>query len=139
MDTIGVRRAEPGDTARIAALAAQLGYPVSATDALEGLPRSRVFVATADRRVVGWIQLEVQHTLLAPGLRGLVTALVVDSDWRRRGVGRRLLNEARRWARAQGLVALRVRTRTDREDALAFYLAMGFEEKKTQRVLDLAL
>ncbi len=57
---------------------------------------------------------------------GLVTELVVHEDWRGRGVGRRLLDEAERLARAAGLRRLAIGVLEANAGAARLYDAAGF-------------
>jgi N-acetylglutamate synthase-like GNAT family acetyltransferase len=53
--------------------------------------------------------------------------LMVAPEWRRRGIGRRLVAAVVERARAAGAVEVTVPTRR----AVAYYLALGFEETAT--------
>lgn len=64
-------------------------------------------------------------------------ALVTEPNHRQRGVGRRLLAEAVRRARAAGSRRLRVRLPTTFDAAATFFRHLGFEE--THLALDLSL
>lgn len=64
-------------------------------------------------------------------------ALVTEPNHRHRGVGRRLMMEAVRRARAAGCQRLRVRLPKTLDGAAAFFQHLGFED--TQLALDLTL
>lgn len=140
-----VRRAEPADAAAIAALASELGYPTG-VDAmrsrLESCARSEgdvVFAAVdSAERVVGWAHCQRQQTLTSEPF-ALLTGLVVAGHARRRGVGQALVHAVAAFAAHEQLGTLRVRTRTSREDARAFYERLGFGPVKTQAVLECSL
>lgn len=66
-----------------------------------------------------------------------LVALVTDPNHRHRGVGRELVLEMRRRARAAGCRRLRVRLSSQRDAALSFFVALGFEQ--THLALDLAV
>jgi GNAT superfamily N-acetyltransferase len=55
-----------------------------------------------------------------------ITALVVTSDAQGRGLGRQLLREAERRARAGGAARLELTSGSQRTDAHAFYRACGY-------------
>ena len=134
-----IRPACAGDSARIADLCGQLGYPTTAEAVRERLAgigrgeRHAVFVAEEADRVVGWI-----HVYLCPlvvvGLQAEIGGLVVDEDWRSHGVGRLLLEWAEQWARERGVRELVVRSNVVRERAHVFYERMGYVCFKTSRV-----
>jgi amino-acid N-acetyltransferase len=76
-----VRRALPDDLEDVARLLEGAGLPPLP----ERLPIQNCLVGLDGERVVGAVALEVA------GLRGLLSALVVDADHRRRGLGNSLL------------------------------------------------
>jgi ribosomal protein S18 acetylase RimI-like enzyme len=63
---------------------------------------------------------------MVPRRRGHVESLVVASGARRRGLGRRLMDEAAAWARAAGAVELVLTTWVGNEEAEAFYRKLGY-------------
>jgi len=88
-----IRPAHAGDTAYIAALCQQLGYPASQEEVQRRLeqiqPREdhAVYVAgLPDGRVVGWIHVCVRHLVVAD-LQAEIEGLVVAEGYRRCGVG----------------------------------------------------
>ncbi|MCF6139529.1 GNAT family N-acetyltransferase [Pseudalkalibacillus berkeleyi] len=58
-------------------------------------------------------------------------SFVVDSNYRRRGIGKKLMQEIESWARNQGVTAIALNSgnRKERKDAHQFYFSMGFEAK----------
>lgn len=128
--TVLIREAQPGDAREVAELLTQLGYPVTATEALERLARGNetVYVADTERRLVGllslWSQLPIAHA--RPMAR--VTAMVVRSETRRRGVGAALIDRAVRWARDAGCEGIELTSAIspEREAAHRFYEGRGF-------------
>ena len=74
---------------------------------------------------LGLISLARQAVVHEPGPVGYITALVISSTARRRGVGQRLVEAAKDWARAEGCVRLTVTSAERRADAHAFYPACG--------------
>jgi GNAT superfamily N-acetyltransferase len=68
-----------------------------------------------------------------------VLGLIVDKEYRGKGIGKQLLDGAARWATEHGYNKLRVRSNLIREDAHRFYEREGFRRVKTQVVLDRAL
>jgi GNAT superfamily N-acetyltransferase len=140
-----IRTATQEDSAALAELTAQLGYPTSREIIRKrlgfvlGLPDHAVFVAAGeDGRLVGWahvfVAVRVESDLFAE-LGGLVVA---DSA-RRQGIGKALVAKSAEWGRKQGLTRLRVRCRSGRTDAHAFYRQLGFELTKEQHIYDKGL
>jgi GNAT superfamily N-acetyltransferase len=126
------RPAEAADVPAMARLLEQLGYPCSEEQLKArlgfGPPDRRVLVAELDGDVVGLAVLELLHPLHLAVPEGVLTALVTDANARHRGVARVLLADVSRRARQAGAQRLTLRCHRRRDDAHAFYRALGFEE-----------
>jgi GNAT superfamily N-acetyltransferase len=141
MSDARIRQMAAADSAAVADLCDQLGYPVDP----EGIARrfaritsqghSVVLVAEVGGRVVGWIHVSVMP-LLEMDLGAEIEGLVVDRDHRGAGVGAALLQAGEAWARAAGCGAMRVRSRIARERAHAFYERSGYTRVKTQHAFE---
>jgi GNAT superfamily N-acetyltransferase len=140
-----IRAATLDDADAIAGLCAQLGYPTTGPISavrLTAVLRSTgdaVFVAClSDGLVVGWV-----HVFLALRIESNTFAelggFVVAETHRGRGIGRALLVAAEQWGVEQGVFKLRVRTRSGRVEARAFYERLGFELIKEQHIYDKGL
>jgi len=135
-----LRRARITDSAELARLSAQLGYPQVA-DAFERRLRRLlisadhpVLVATDDdARLLGFIALE-RRLMLETGERVEIVGLVVDDAARRRGIGQALVDAALDWAREIGLREVAVRSSTARVESHPFYEDAGFARIKSQHV-----
>jgi GNAT superfamily N-acetyltransferase len=138
-----VREAEPGDLEAITDLVGKLGYPSeesAVAGRLERLgedPRSWVYVAEDGERVVGLAALHAMPILERDAPTARITAMVVDEDARRSGVGRALLERLEEVARAEGCGRIYLTTQYKREDAIAFYRRMDFEDTSLRFVKDL--
>ena len=109
---------------------------VSQVEALlqsHGLERGEgtALVAMEHEAVVGVAVLRLA------GRDGEVVALVTDARHRHRGIARTLVLEMKRRARDAGCQRLRVRLSQQRDAAITFFLALGFEQ--THLALDLSL
>ena len=136
-----IRPATTADREALARLSTQLGYPMSPEQAdarlreLSASDDQALLVAESEGRAVAWIQTEVSRVFEA--LRQAeICGLVVDEGFRSSGIGRRLVEEAERWARARGCRVIRVRSNVIRERAHAFYRRAGYVQIKTQRVFE---
>ena len=140
-----VRLARESDAAKIATLAAQLGYPSTKEDILRRMrslaPASHhaVFVAESPAgEVIGWGHVSVSH-LIESDMRAELNGLVVAEGQRSLGAGQRILEHAEKWARARGCHALNLRSNVIRTRAHQFYERQGYEHYKTQKAFRKAL
>jgi GNAT superfamily N-acetyltransferase len=133
------RKITATDAAAAAQLSGELGYPASfeemkrRIESLARMPEHAVYVACVSGEMVGWIHVHVSHHLQAEP-RAEIGGLVVSSEARSRGIGRRLVAVAEDWALQQGLKSIVVRSRATREAAHRFYLREGYTQTKTSAV-----
>jgi GNAT superfamily N-acetyltransferase len=136
---IVVRDIAVGDADAAARLSGELGYPTPVEtmkeriELLAGSVDHAVFVACLGEAVVGWIDVGVIHHLQSEP-RVEIGGLVVASESRGGGIGRRLLGRAEEWALERGLTSVVVRSQIAREGAHRFYLREGYERTKTSAV-----
>ena len=145
MAKIEIRTATLEDAAAIAALSAQLGYASSRgrierrLNALSKSGDHAVFVAcTPGSGVVGWVHVFQTQRVESDAFSEL-GGFVVAESCHGRGIGRSLLAAAEKWVKARGVATLRVRSRSSRSGAHAFYERMGFSLVKEQHVYDKSL
>jgi GNAT superfamily N-acetyltransferase len=81
----------------------------------------KVFVATSNCKIVGYISLGRRVFAL------MIDSIIVATPFQRKGVGRKLVEKAKNYAKSQGLKVLRTDTGTFMHYAIKFYLACGFE------------
>lgn len=94
-----------------------------------------MFVAHINRQIVGLIHIFLARRIESEPFAEL-GGLVVAESHRRRGIGRRLLARAEEWSAGCGVAKLRVRVRSDRNEACTFYRNLGFMKAKEQGVFD---
>jgi|ERR1700683_382731 len=142
---IKIRGARLEDSAKLAELSGQLGYPSTEEQirrrlqSLLHFPGQAAFVACAsDDLPAGFVSLQILRTLEADA-RVEVTALVVGEEYRSRGVGKVLMGCAEDWARAQGCTMIGLRSNVIRERAHSFYQRLGYEHLKSQKAFRKAL
>jgi len=127
------------DLAAIARLHAHFWGEVSDVDAmaqtlarLDADPDHAVLAARIDGECVGTATGVVCHGLYGGSDSYLVIEdVVVDPDYRRRGVATRLLEELERFARQRACNQMILLTESVREDAVALYRSAGFEARWT--------
>ncbi len=128
------------DAAAVAALCAQLGYPVLPNVITERLssifqePAHGCFVAEVDGAVTGWVHVFGVFMLTSPQFFAEIGGLVVDTKARRRGVGRALMAQAEVWADKHSFAEVRLRSGLHRTDAHEFYHSIGYELAKTSHM-----
>ena len=133
------RAARMDDSAEVARLCTQLGYPATADDMAARLSvvisagDRQVFVVEDGDRLLGWIGIELRITL-ETGRKAEIVGLVVDAQVRRSGTGRALVEAAENWVRQHGLDAVTVRSNTVRVESHPFYEGIGFVRGKSQHV-----
>lgn len=130
---IEIRPAAPADSAALATLLSQLGYPATAAELparmmrLRAHGQSEVFVATAKGEVVGLVAVESSHLLHSAQPVAYVSALVVLDAARGSGIGQRLVAAAEDFARRAGCHRIVVTSAEHRAGAHQFYLHLGWE------------
>jgi GNAT superfamily N-acetyltransferase len=130
---IAIRDACPEDATALAELVTALGYLTEAArleERLGRMPRDfyRTLVAAEGARVVGFVGVVTLPVYEHDAPIGWILALSVAEDFRRRGVGRRLLQAAEEHGRARGVVDLRLHSGFQRDGAHEFYEKMGFDK-----------
>ena len=132
-----IRSARLSDCDAIARLTNQLGYEVDPAGLYARLARTlerpgqQLLVAELDAGVVGWVHVTTWEFLEADGF-AVIAGLVVDSNHRRAGIGRLLMEHAERWAHETGHSVLRLWSSTARTAAHQFYESLGYSRVKTQ-------
>ena len=134
---VEVRGAAPGDAPEISRLLAQTGAvltPGAAADRLEAM-RERtdcaVLVTSGWSGLNGLVAVGWAPLLQQPRPVARITALVVDEDERRHGIGRLLLKAASKAARTAGCDILDVAVPDGQGALAAFCLATGFAQGET--------
>lgn len=90
------------------------------------------------RWCVGWVAIDEREIVADLTIFDIDAAepelgMLVAAPYRRRGIGRALLDEALAWARANGKTALTLRVFPDNDAARALYASAGFVDKLVQR------
>ena len=115
-------------------LLGELGYPTSGEEferrleAFSGVAGTHVIVVEDGGEVVGLAAMQVMPLVHRDLPVARITAMVVRSDRRGAGLGRRLEDELERIARREGCGRMDLTSRHHRSEAHAFYRALGFED-----------
>ena len=126
------------DFAEIARLCVELGYPVTPREIesrISSLLEDEdqwIAVAPGPRSMLlGWVAA-AHRVLLESGERVEITALVVDSTARRKGIGKALVSGVENWAASRGVSGIFVRSNVLRSESHGFYEQIGYRRTKTQ-------
>ena len=127
-----VRPIQASDARAVAELLGELGYAASEQGVRDRIDRSGdtasifTFVAEVDGRIIGCVSGYVAPYFPKGSLVCRVTALVVTSRHRTRGIGKALMAASAAHARSAGCTELEVTTSEDRAVAHRFYESLGF-------------
>jgi GNAT superfamily N-acetyltransferase len=128
---VNVRRMADGDAAAVAGLLGELGYPILENElvlrlAADGSPSFDVFVLESAGKVVGCMSLTYTPYFADGSVLCRVTALVVASSQRGRGLGALLVAKAVEEGRRHSCSAVELTAADWRADAHRFYEGVGF-------------
>lgn len=128
-----IRRARRSDARAISGLLTALGYPSQPFEVEkrmadgDTLPGTVVFVAESSARVIGVVSFHCIPLFHADGYLGRITSMVVDPEFRRRGIGRLLVSSAEKFGWEHGCTRMEVTSGDHRADAHAFYEHLGYQ------------
>jgi len=123
-----IRSFQPPDESSVVQLWQNCGLVVPWNDPHRDIARKLsvlpelFLVALQDERIVGSVMAGYD------GHRGWINYLAVDPAQRRRGIGRRLMDEAEWLLRALGCPKINLQVRTANGEALGFYNGIGYRQ-----------
>ncbi len=135
MEEFTIRKAVVEDADQIVGLLKELGYqnkPEFAQSKIAELSQGDkdfVLVAEMDGKVIGVAYLHIVELFYEPGRLGRIMAFVVTNNYRRLGVGRKLMTSLETMARNAGCIMMEITSGIHRNDAHAFYKKLGYTEK----------
>lgn len=139
-----VRQMTTEDAQCVQRLSEQLGYPLSLSEIQNNIKQTTAtkdhiaFVGLHEGEIVGWI-----HAFKALFLESTpfieIGGLVVDENYRSKGIGKKLVSRITEWTVEMGIKEIRVRSQVKRKEAHNFYLNNGFKEIKEQKVFQMNL
>jgi predicted N-acetyltransferase YhbS len=138
---VNIRAAREGDLRRVVELlrllhkspdrgppSAEKSGAAQAWKEMLGDPRRTVLVAEERNQVIATLDLLIVPNLTSQASPwALVENMVVAPTHRRRGIGRALIREVLARAEAAGAYKVQLLSHRDREEAHAFYTALGFD------------
>jgi RimJ/RimL family protein N-acetyltransferase len=143
-----IRHAEPGDAPRLVELARAVGAekegwlitggewrsPAEERRYIRSLrryPHAAVLVAEENGTIIG--RLSIARDLHPASEHVADVGLMVARDYRRRGAGTALMEEAERWAKGAGISKLELHVFPHNEAAIALYEGLGYEREGFRR------
>jgi GNAT superfamily N-acetyltransferase len=133
-----IRPARIEDAKKIARLCKQLGNQVSADQVEERLKKineekdSIIFLYEIDNSTSGWVHVFGKCIIQLEYAE--IGGLVVDTEYRGKGIGKNLMRKAEEWAMEKGYPEVRLRSGGHRKEAHNFYKNIGYENIKCQEV-----
>ena len=139
---LDITKADIVHAERIQALLVQLGYNASIAEVKTGLnsqdPHSDLYVARLEGRVIAFMSLIYFYYFPIQKQNCRITAIVVDEEVRKTGVGRQLIQFAQVKARQHACAQLEVTTSLERKATQAYYEHNGFIKTSFRYYLNLS-
>jgi len=134
-----IREAKPTDAEYIQQINNQsLGYELDLKTTTIQLTKilsstnARIFVAELENQVIGYVHgCDYDCTYALPFKD--VKALAVSVEYQNMGIGKKLIKQLEKWAKADGCDGVRLVSGIARIEAHEFYLRCGYQERKLQK------
>ena len=138
LEDFSIREAEISDANSIWKLNCdEMGYQYPLSDTVLNIGKllssetDKIYVAVSDNTIVGYVHANDYDLTYAPHMKNIM-GIAVSHDYKRKGIGRALLQQVEYWARETGASGIRLVSGATRVDAHAFYRCCGFEGNKEQ-------
>jgi len=135
---IEVREVNAEDVQGVNRLSQQLGYLLSIQQTLQNINavvKSKdhtAFVAVIENRIAGWVGA-AQAIMIEVMPHCEINGLVIDENYRGKGIGKLLVEKVKHWAKEKGNDKLTLHCNVKRTEAHLFYEHLGFKEIKQQK------
>lgn len=134
-----IRTATEKDVEDLAKLMGELGYPTTTKEMelrfnkIDSNPLYNTLLAEIDGKIIGMIGMFIGFGYEKNEDYIRIVALVVDSKYRKQGIGGELIQATEEWAMKKGVkkLALNSGNRSERDGAHHFYTNKGFEGSAT--------
>jgi GNAT superfamily N-acetyltransferase len=137
-----IRQMKTEDAQSVNQLSEQLGYPLPIEETRKNISivssskNDDAFVAVHQNKIVGWIGVS-KAVLIEMIPYCEINGLVVDENYRGKGIGKLLIEKASQWGKEKGNDKLRLRCNVIRTQTHLFYQHLGFREIKQQKVFEI--
>jgi GNAT superfamily N-acetyltransferase len=139
MDSVIIEETKQSDLADILALYAlpdmDNGGVISVSEAtkifekMKTYPNYKIYVAKMDEKTIGTCTLLIAENIIHHGQSsGLVESMIVHTDYRSLGVGKKLIEFTMQKCKEAGCYKMSLSSRMIRERAHAFYERLGFRK-----------
>lgn len=129
------QKLSPADIEQIKRLISQLDS--TAVFKMESFSRALkngyICLKRVDKKLVGMGWIFVRQTLLRK--QAVVEDMIVDQEWRGKGLGKEILHDLIKWAEKQGVEVVELTTNPKRIAANSLYRKFGFRLHKTNHYL----
>jgi len=141
---ITVRKMRIEDASGVTALSHELGYPLTVEQVTGNIGAvinsiERIaFVATYNNEIVGWTSAS-QSIAIVVIPQCEINGLVVSKIFQGKGIGKKLIEAVKEWAKERGNNKVSLRCNVKRIEAHQFYQHLGFKDikKQTNFVIDI--
>ncbi|MCB9209463.1 MAG: GNAT family N-acetyltransferase [Ignavibacteriales bacterium] len=140
IENLKIREAEQKDINAIDLLTKELGYDLNPSEVKIKLknfkrnPNEKIFVAELEN-VVGWMHASIVEPLESDRFVE-IRGIIVNYNFRKKGIGCKLIKTAENWGKEVGCIKIRIRTNITRNETRKYYKNLSFISKKIQEVLE---
>lgn len=89
-----------------------------------------ILVLTDNNKIIGMVSILYSISTALGGKVGLLEDMIIDKNWREKGLGTQLLNAAIEYSRENGCLRLTLLTDFNNETAIKFYRKSGFKKSE---------
>jgi len=91
---------------------------------------ARVLVAEYDKKIIGMLTAQINISSAEGCLAATLEDMIIDKEYRRKGIGRKLLYSMQIWANKNGITRLQLLADKSNSSALQFYKTLDWQSTK---------
>lgn len=128
------------DIETIIELTKELGYTVTREEIKDKIKKfsnsltEKVLIAEIDK-IVGWMHVSLVEPLESKAFVE-IRGIVVKEEYRKQGIGTKLIQAAEKWGKEKGCKKIRIRTNIKRNETRKYYSNLNYKSIKTQEVFE---